>query len=357
MLVGQQPASWPRSDEEAARLRAVDSFRHLTARSSASEATQLLDALADLGAQCLRAPLCAISIIDEDSQHLIGASCAWPVGMRVMERGASFCTHGVLPCAGDAFCVSDVSCDSRFRSNPLVVGEPHIRFYAGAPLLHKPTGQRLGMLCILGSAARTLGPLETSSLCAAAEVVMECLELLVSPVRAERPSPMAALARFSAVFDACAAESAFVGAADGRAGAQGAGTARALGDVAALPLRLTDPLVKCLGWEGLPVAAVHLTAALREVCAELGLLPVPDQVAGCNTTRRTFEARADRRAANPMSVIVLVWPTSTLGAHDVQVRRLYGDTIAFHDVIRRMGAALCTRLPELTDGALPLRRT
>ena len=61
------------------------------------------------------------------------------------------------------FVVEDARSDARFSDNPQVVGAPHIRFYAGAPL-SSPSGHRIGTLCVLDTVPRTLGAVELSIL-------------------------------------------------------------------------------------------------------------------------------------------------------------------------------------------------
>lgn len=74
----------------------------------------------------------------------------------------------------DLFVVEDASSDPRFADNPLVTGEPHIRFYAGAPL-SAPSGHHIGTLCVIDTVPRTLGPVELSILDALRRLANETL--------------------------------------------------------------------------------------------------------------------------------------------------------------------------------------
>lgn len=71
--------------------------------------------------------------------------------------------------------VNDASLDARFAANPLVTGDPGIRFYAGAPLVTS-TGQALGTLCVIDSVARTLEPRQMEMLQFLAAQVIDRLE-------------------------------------------------------------------------------------------------------------------------------------------------------------------------------------
>ncbi len=103
-------------------------------------------------------PIALVSLVDASRQWF--KSCQG-LTVREMPREVSFCAHAIL---GDAlFVVPDTRQDPRFADNPLVVSEPAVRFYAGQPL-HDPQGHRLGTLCIMDRAPRTLSPADAQAL-------------------------------------------------------------------------------------------------------------------------------------------------------------------------------------------------
>ena len=107
-----------------------------------------LDRLARLTCVLFEAPIAMVSVVGSERQCFIGRS-----GLDVSgtPREISFCAHAI---AGQGvFTVADATADVRFADNPLVTGEPHIRFYAGAPLIGA-RGHNLGALCIIDQESR-----------------------------------------------------------------------------------------------------------------------------------------------------------------------------------------------------------
>lgn len=102
-------------------------------------------------------PIALISLVTEDKQWF--KSCQ---GLTTSEtsREISFCGHAIHQ--EDAFVVPNAAHDPDFRDNPLVTGEPHIRFYAGQPL--SIDGQRIGTLCVIDKKPRQLKPRDYDSL-------------------------------------------------------------------------------------------------------------------------------------------------------------------------------------------------
>lgn len=91
----------------------------------------------------LRVPISTVSIIDRDREWY--KSCQGLLA-REGRRDISFCGHALL--AKDMFIVEDTFLDERFKDNPYVIGEPHIRFYAGIALHHFGTGKAIGVFCV-----------------------------------------------------------------------------------------------------------------------------------------------------------------------------------------------------------------
>jgi hypothetical protein len=88
-------------------------------------------------------------------------------------RSVAFCAHTILDTA--PLVVADARADARFSDNPLVLGAPGIRFYAGAPLV-TPDGHALGSICALDQSPRSMSPAQVAVLEALARHVVRLLE-------------------------------------------------------------------------------------------------------------------------------------------------------------------------------------
>jgi len=108
------------------------------------------DQLTELGARLFEAPICLISLIGEYEQWM---KSHHGVDFCSTSREASFCAHTLT--LEDPLVVLDATQDHRFRDNPQVTGSPHVRFYAGAPLID-PAGTHLGAFCIIDTEPRMI---------------------------------------------------------------------------------------------------------------------------------------------------------------------------------------------------------
>lgn len=156
------PAPTPANEE--ARLNAL---RELLLLDTPPE--ERFDRLARFAAEQLDMPIALLSLVDGQRQWFKSR-----VGLEITEgaRDISFCGHAIMK--NELFVVNDASSDPRFSDNPLVVGEPNIRFYAGAPLTG-PSGHHIGTLCVIDTVPRTLGAVELSILDALRCLVNETL--------------------------------------------------------------------------------------------------------------------------------------------------------------------------------------
>lgn len=109
---------------------------------------ETLQAITEFASALCKTPTAMVSFVETERQWFPART-----GLDASEtpRSQSFCAHAML--GTEILVVPDATLDARFSDNPLVTGEPHIRFYAGAPLVSED-GVRIGALCVIDSEPR-----------------------------------------------------------------------------------------------------------------------------------------------------------------------------------------------------------
>ncbi len=134
----------PIPKNEAGRLSALHKLALLDTRPELR-----FDRITRLALSVFRVTISTITLVDSDREWF--KSCQG-LPSREGSRDVSFCGHALL--AANIFVVPDTKEDKRFRDNPMVVGKPHIRFYAGVAM-RSVTGERIGVFCIKDTKPRS----------------------------------------------------------------------------------------------------------------------------------------------------------------------------------------------------------
>ena len=160
------PADGNADAKEEARLQALHGYKILD-----TDPEKAFDDLTILASHICETPVALISLIDSDRQWFKSR-----VGLSVSEtpREVAFCNIAIQQ--SDLFIVPDATKDPRFSSNPFVVSDPKIRFYAGAPITSSD-GHPLGTLCVVDLVPRELTVNQQNALLALSRQVQAQFEL------------------------------------------------------------------------------------------------------------------------------------------------------------------------------------
>jgi diguanylate cyclase (GGDEF)-like protein len=156
----------PIPDDEPQRLRAVRAYEVLD-----TEPELEFDALTRVAAHTFATPIALVAIMDRDRLWFKSK-----LGLDVpqLDRKIAFCAHAIMR-PTEALIIEDLRADHRFVDNPLVVGEPHIRFYAGAPIVESGH-HALGTIAVVDAQPRTFSAAQRSALIDLSTLVMTALQ-------------------------------------------------------------------------------------------------------------------------------------------------------------------------------------
>jgi GAF domain-containing protein len=156
-------APLPKNEDE--RLRALYEYEILD-----TEAEAAFDNLTRLAVYICKTPIALITLLDSDRQWF---KSKIELSESETSRDISFCAHAILQ--PGPMVVPDALQDERFKDNPLVMSEPKIRFYAGAPLTNDK-GFKLGTLCVIDQEPREISVGQTAALKVLSHQAMILLE-------------------------------------------------------------------------------------------------------------------------------------------------------------------------------------
>lgn len=163
---GYAPAVVPRPANESQRIEALHSYAILDTPVEAA-----FEDIVKIASQICGTSMALVSLVDIDRQWF---KAEVGLGARQTPVEQAICAHAILQ--PDVFVVNDTQLDTRFSANPLVTGNPHLRFYAGAPL-RTSDGYQLGTVCVLDREPRQLSLSQREALQALARQTMALMEL------------------------------------------------------------------------------------------------------------------------------------------------------------------------------------
>ena len=166
----------PPPENEEARLQELRAYQILD-----TVTENAFDRLTKMAAVRFGVPIALVSLVDQDRQWF---KSHYGLDAKETPRDVAFCAHAILQ--NDVMVVTDASTDPRFHSNPLVRGQPDIRFYAGAPLKTK-NGHNMGTLCVIDRVPHPdFSEIQKQELAELASIAIDEMELRLSVHRAQQ---------------------------------------------------------------------------------------------------------------------------------------------------------------------------
>ena len=159
--------SYPIPGNEIERLATLEDFRILD-----TEPDRRFDNLVEIATAHFGTPIALVSLVDADRQWF---KAKVGLGATHTPRKMAFCTHAIAD-PENVFVVEDATLDHRFQANPLVTGDPNIRFYAGAPIV-ADDGAALGTVCLIDRKPRKFGAEDREMLARLADNARSLMEL------------------------------------------------------------------------------------------------------------------------------------------------------------------------------------
>ena len=156
------------SENEASRLKTLYEYEILD-----TVPEQTIDDLVLLAKQVAGTPIALINLVDAERQWF---KAQLGLNFSEMPRNIGFCSLCVN--LGETLIIPDTLANERFATNPVVISEPNVRFYAGIPLI-APEGQVVGTLCVIDTVPRSISPEQIHSLEAISRLVMKQLEIRI----------------------------------------------------------------------------------------------------------------------------------------------------------------------------------
>ena len=157
----------PIPPDEERRMKTLREYRVLDTPPEA-----VYDDIAHVCAGVCDTPIALITLVD-GTRNWFKAKVGIEEELKESPRDISFCGHAIL--REEIFEVTDAVMDERFTDNPLVAEAPHIRYYAGAPLI-TPDGYKLGTICAIDIRPRRLSEAQRDTLSALSRLVMRQLD-------------------------------------------------------------------------------------------------------------------------------------------------------------------------------------